>query len=381
MQLEFDIAIIGAGCAGWQLLQQLSLQDDWADCKVLLLDDGAEKQQSWCFWSAGNHPLQHLATKSWQQLSFRSAGFSTTQMAAPYVYHHIPGKVFFAYFEQQFLPQNPNITVVQAKVNRVQKSANSFLIDTTDQSFRAKTCYSSLVLQQNKQPELWQHFKGWYIETEQETFDDRAAVLMDYTVQLYQEVHFIYVLPFSKTRALVEATFFSAELVREEIYEELITVYLQQHFPQICYKITSAETGRIPMSKQTFGRYGTAGETLIGKAAGMVKASTGYTFNRITKDSAFLAKNRAQKQHLSSMATRGRFRFYDALLLNMIRQSPQIIPKVFARLFKNNRLPVVLRFLDEQTTRQQEVKIFASLPIVPFIKQAIKYIFTDRGRN
>ncbi|RYE22165.1 MAG: hypothetical protein EOP42_24810 [Sphingobacteriaceae bacterium] len=372
---KFDITIIGAGCAGWQLLQQLSLQPNWANYKVLLLDDGAEKQQSWSFWSAANHPLQHLVTKSWPQLSFRSAGFSSTQTAKPYTYHHIPGKVFFDYFERQFLPQNLNITVVHAKVNCIRKQENGFLIDTNEQSFQTKNCYSSLIPPAQQQPELWQHFKGWYIETAENTFNDGAAVLMDYTVQVYQEVHFIYVLPFSKTYALVEATFFSAEIVQEEIYEDLIKTYLQQHFPQINYKITSAESGRIPMSKQMFSRFGPAGETLIGKAAGMVKASTGYAFNRITTDSILLAKNRVQKQYPALPVMRGRFRFYDALLLNMIRQSPQIIPKVFTRLFKNNQMPDVLRFLDEQTTLLQEVKIFASLPIIPFLKQAIKYFY------
>ncbi len=374
---QYDIAVLGAGCAGWQLLQQLSLQPNWADCKVLLLDDGTEKQQSWSFWSAGNHPLQQLVTKSWQQLSFCSAKFSTKQSAKPYTYHHIPGKVFFNYFEQQFLPQNPNITLVKAKVNRIHNQENCFLIDTDQQSFRAKNCYSS-INPQTKKPELWQHFKGWYIETKEEIFDDRTAMLMDYTTQLHQEVHFIYVLPFTKNRALVEATFFSAEVVSDALYEELIKAYLQQHFPQINYKITSAETGQIPMSRQQFNHYGPAGETLIGKAAGMVKASTGYAFNRITNDSILLAKNIGQKQYAVATGTRGRFRFYDALLLNMIRHSPQIIPNVFTQLFKHNRMPDVLRFLDEQSTLQQEIRIFASLPILPFLKQAIKHIFTYR---
>ncbi|MGI4727178.1 MAG: lycopene cyclase family protein [Janthinobacterium lividum] len=381
MHQTFDIAIVGAGCAGLQLLQQLSLRKNWPDCKVLLLDDGTEKQQSWCFWSASDHPLQHLVTKSWQQLSFRSAGFSTIQTIKPYAYHYIPGKAFFNYFRQQFLPQNANITVVKAKVNQIQKVENGFLIDADEGKFQAKNCYSSVFPQAQIQPDLWQHFKGWYIETTEDTFDDRAAVLMDYSVQLHDQVHFVYVLPFSKTRALIEATFFSAELVQDEIYEALMAAYLRENFPQTKYNIISAETGRIPMRKKPFSRYGLAGETLIGKAAGMVKASTGYAFNRITADSILLAKNRRQKQHAGFSAAPGRFKFYDHLLLNMILQSPQIIPEVFTRLFKRNRMPRVLQFLDEQTTLMQEVRIFLSLPIKPFLKQAITYIFTNRDRK
>ncbi|MGI4751238.1 MAG: lycopene cyclase family protein [Janthinobacterium lividum] len=378
---QFDIAIVGAGCAGLQLLHQLSLLDNWSDYKVLLIDDGAEKQQSWCFWSASEHPLQHLVAKTWQHLTFRGSGFSTTQLAEPYAYHYIPGKAFFEYFKQQFLPAHVNITVVQAKVNHIRKQENGFLIDASAMQWHAKSCYSSLIPQAQSQPELWQHFKGWYIETAQDAFDDRAAVLMDYTVQLYNKVHFIYLLPFSKTHALIEATFFSVEIVQDKIYEELMATYLSQNFPHIKYKIISTENGHIPMSRQPFSRYGSAGEILIGKAAGMVKASTGYTFNRITSDSIWLAKNRAQKQHTAWPTTQGRFRFYDHLLLNLILQSPQIIPKVFTKLFRHNRMPRVLRFLNEQTTFIQEVRIFLSLPIIPFSKQAIKHIFNGSGRK
>ena len=113
----------------------------------------------------------------------------------------------------------------------------------------------------------------------------------------------------------------------------------------------------------------------------MVKASTGYAFNRITADSVLLAKNRGQKQHLAWPATQGRFRFYDHLLLNLILHSPQIISGVFTRLLKYNKMSRVLCFLNEQTRFTQEVKIFASLPIIPFLKQAIKYIFSGRGRK
>ena len=378
---QYDIAIVGAGCAGLQLLQQLSLLEEWPDYKVLLLDDGSEKQQSWCFWSASDHPLQHLVTKTWHQLTFRSSGFSTTQPIQPYAYHYIPGKAFFDYFNQLFLPANPNITIVKTNVNHIEKIDGGFLINTSNKQWRAKSCYSSLIPQTQTQPELWQHFKGWYIETTQDAFDDRAAMLMDYSIQIYDQVHFIYLLPFSKTCALVEATFFSAEVDDDAVYDELIKTYLSQNFPQTDFEIISTETGRIPMSKQPFNRYGLAGETLIGKAAGMVKASTGYAFNRITADSVLLAKNRAQKQHLAWSATQGRFRFYDHLLLNLILHSPQIIAWVFTRLFKYNPMSRVLCFLNEQTRFTQEVKIFASLPIIPFLKQAIKYIFSGRGRK
>ncbi|WP_342648701.1 lycopene cyclase family protein [Mucilaginibacter sp. CSA2-8R] len=133
--------------------------------------------------------------------------------------------------------------------------------------------------------ELKQHFKGWYIEADQVVFDEGTASLMDYAVQIYQDVHFIYLLHFTKTRGLIEAAFFSHNVAADDVYDVLINDYLHQKYPNVKFVVTSTEKGCIPMSRQTFKRYGQAGEVSIGKAAGMVKASTGYTFNRITQDS------------------------------------------------------------------------------------------------
>ncbi len=378
---KFDIIIIGSGCAGMQLLQQLSQLENWPACQVLLIDDGAEKQRSWCFWSAADHPLQHLVTKTWHQLTFSTAGFSTLQSISPYAYHFIPGEVFFNYFNDEFIPNHANITVVQARVTSVMADESGYLVEATDKQWLAPVCYSSLMPETGPAPQLWQHFKGWYIETEQDIFDADTATLMDYTVQLYNEVHFIYLLPFTKGRALVEATFFSASIAGEEIYDRLIEDYLSRNFPAVQFKVTSTETGRIPMSRHSFSRYGAAGEVLIGKAAGMVKASTGYTFNRITTDSVLLAKHFGHNTPYQWPCTRGRYRFYDQLLLSLIAGQPHIVPGIFARLFKFNPMPRVLRFLDEQATPLQEARIFLHLPWRPFLIEALKHIFNRSGKQ
>ncbi|WP_342644815.1 lycopene cyclase family protein [Mucilaginibacter sp. CSA2-8R] len=376
---SFDIIIIGAGCAGLQLLYQFSQRKDWSGLKVLLVDDGAAKQRSWCFWSSEQHPLQHLVTKTWHQLSFSSAAFSKTQTIGPYGYHYIPGDVFFEYFSREFIPAHHNITQVSGRVNQIQPNNGSYLIKTDDYVAWGKTCFSSIPANKGQADELKQHFKGWYIEADHEVFDTSTASLMDYSVQLYQDVHFIYVLPFSKTHALIEATFFSSKIAEDEVYDELISNYMQYTYAGVNFVVTSAEKGCIPMSRQTFKRFGQAGEVLIGQAAGMVKASTGYTFNRITQDSIWLARNLNISLPNAQTGTGGRFRFYDRLLLNIIRKKPQLVAGIFTRLFRYNSSARVLRFLDERTKPIHEFAIFWSLPWLPFIKETIKYIIDNDG--
>ncbi|MEC7278744.1 MAG: lycopene cyclase family protein, partial [Candidatus Thermoplasmatota archaeon] len=56
---------------------------------------------------------------------------------------------------------------------------------------------------------MLQHFHGLEVEIDRPAFDDSTAILMDFRVDQSHGMHFIYLLPFSKTRALVESTIFS----------------------------------------------------------------------------------------------------------------------------------------------------------------------------
>ena len=65
---------------------------------------------------------------------------------------------------------------------------------------------------------MLQHFQGIEVKTKQPCFDKDMAILMDFRVDQSKGMHFIYLLPYSATEALVESTLFSTELVDEEFY-------------------------------------------------------------------------------------------------------------------------------------------------------------------
>ena len=75
---------------------------------------------------------------------------------------------------------------------------------------------------QTKYPVLQQHFIGWFVETEEDVFDELTPKFMDFTVEQRGNTRFMYVLPFSKNKALVEYTLFSAEPLAKKEYEDEI---------------------------------------------------------------------------------------------------------------------------------------------------------------
>ncbi|NJN35277.1 MAG: hypothetical protein HC817_14545 [Saprospiraceae bacterium] len=165
------------------------------------------------------------------------------------------------------------------------------------------------------------------------------------------------------------------ESYSDEIYDSVLKSYMTTHFSETNYRIGQIEKGKIPMTDAPFSRYGRHGETLIGTSAGMVKATTGYAFKRIERDSKQIAANFLNKSEIPHLATKGRFRFYDRLLLGILTETPNLGSTIFSRLFAKSSIKTVFRFLDEETTLWEEIKIFARLPILPFLKQVVKQFF------
>lgn len=365
----FDIAVLGGGCSGFQLLHQLSLQEDWSKKRVALLDDGIPKHRSWCFWSDKTHALQHLVSKSWQKITFKGRGFSKTEDVTPYAYHYIAGKDFFDYFQQDFLPNNENIEVLNREVNNINNKNKLYNIDN---QYFAKNLYSSLppkMAATDARFSLKQHFKGWFIKTEQPIFDETTMVLMDFSIAQHDDTRFVYVLPFSKYEALIEMTVFSPNTYEETVYDAALNEYIEKHYSNTEFTIENTEKGAIPMTDALFSRLGTEGEILLGTAAGMVKSSTGYAFKRIATDSRQLAEDLNKRQKPRWATTKGRFRFYDRLLLGILTDAPLTGSVIFEHLFKRMPMTTIFRFLDEETNLWEEIRLFSKLPFAPFLKQ------------
>ena len=233
-----------------------------------------------------------------------------------------------------------------------------------------------------KQPgvvNLLQHFKGVVVECDQFNFDPNRATLMDFRVSQAEGTTFIYVLPLSKNRALVEYTLFTADLLSADQYNQGIAEYIGEFLGVTNYKIIEEEFGIIPMTTQRFHWYAN-GAFNIGTAGGQTKGSSGYTFQFIQKRSAQLAALLQSSSDWSKLTSTllkvsgdaERFHFYDRVLLHVLASNYCPGNQVFATLFEKNPAHRVFQFLDNETNLLQELQIISSLPTWPFLKAALK---------
>lgn len=372
----FDIAIIGAGAAGLQLLYELTQAPIDHHLKILLIDSGDRSEKSWCFWQNNPPIYSQLIEKKWNHLAFVGAdGTEIKSFVEPIHYHYISSEKFYSFFFSEYIPKNPGIEVVAGMAKEVAIGDEYFTISLeSGETYWSKKVADSRFNQEDWQKSggLYQHFYGKFIVTDTPTFDENKATLMDFSLMQKHE-HFTcfhYILPFSKTHALVETTVFSTKQYEKVYYQELWEEYWKTQLGAIPYALEKEEMGSIPMSDYAF-QLESDGILKIGTAAGQVKASTGYAFTRMHQDAKNIVSQANRKRP-------GRFRFYDRLLLSIIKTDTKQVPEVMKQLFDSVPMPQILMFLDEKSTLIQEIQIFCRLPIRLFLTHLWKSFTRSR---
>ena len=354
----FDIAIVGAGASGLQLVYELTKANPQQ--KILILDSGDRSDKSWCFWEAKNAScFPFLIEKSWDSMLYKtSKGESITSEIDPLAYHYISSNHFFTYFFEEFIPANPNITCINAWVtDLVEKPTGVEIRGINGDSFIAKKVADSRPVKSTEDDLIFQHFSGKFIEFEEPILDDSTMTLMDFSLPAStpEMAVFHYILPFSKSKALIETTVFTRSAYNKVAYEGIWQEYMALHYSNQKFNILSDENGTIPMGVPPVKKEGTIFS--IGAAAGNMKASTGYAFTRMHQDAVLRAQNQSSK-------TPKRFRFYDKMLLKIMQKEMNKIPDVMDRLFDRVSAPLILRFLDDKTTLSQEIGLLDRKSVV-----------------
>lgn len=275
--------------------------------------------------------------------------------------------------------QQPNFEVRIGDIQAVKNENDKSWIQFEGEQIFATYIFNSILFEKpvlkKKEHFLLQHFKGWVIETEKPEFNPGEATLMDFRVSQHHKTTFVYVMPFSETTALVEYTLFTEKVLEPLQYDEELKNYIKSFLKINSYKITEEEFGIIPMTNHQFPL--TEGNIInIGTAGGQTKASSGYTFRFIQKHSAQITESlvKSGTPFRKQSAAAKRFRFYDSTLLYILQRNKLPGDKIFSLLFKKNKPQQVLRFLDNESSLKDELKIISTLPTWPFFKAALKQL-------
>ena len=379
---EYDYIIIGAGAAGLMLATAMAKDPYFAKSTVLLLDKSTKNtdDRTWCFWEQGKGNFDHILYKSWKHIYFAGQGFEQRTGLDPYTYKMVRGIDFY---EDSLMQLNASEVVrfEQAEVLKIRHEDKGVSVKTSNGEYYSRFVFNSMldyqfVRHQKQYPLLLQHFQGWVIKSEQACFDPGTVTFMDFSVPQMGNTRFMYVLPFTETSALVEYTLFSGEVLPDSAYEEAISDYLNDKLQGGTYEILKKEKGAIPMSCYDFASQDRKHLLHIGTAGGWAKPSTGYAFMSTSRKIKKLIVHLKQERPLVSFFSRNRFWYYDLLLLDILDRNNALGHLIFTSLFKRRRAQRIFKFLDEETTLWEDLKmIWACSPKNAFLQALIRRLF------
>jgi lycopene beta-cyclase len=372
-------AIIGGGASGLHLAMAMIENKAFEFDQLIIFEKKQNhiNDKTWSFWEKANGKWEDVCIKSWDTALFKAKGKTTTLQLTPYAYKSISSKSFYVYCEEK-LGKDQRIRIIKEEVIELQENLDHVLIATTNQTFKIKHVFDSRLpkledLKQSNSKLIWQHFKGWFIETEEDFFDDSSFTMMDYSLKDGNNTTFTYVLPFSRRKALVEFTYFTPSIVSEETYDYFIKKYIKEQLQLSEYAITDTEMGIIPMSNYPFEKQHSQRITKIGTSGGWVKASSGYSFKNAERKAALVIKNLVQNNAPTKGLHLQKFQHYDSLFLEVLQHKNYFGEELFYRLY--NRIPIqmLFRFLDEETSFAEDLRLITSLTSGEFIQAFFKH--------
>ena len=378
---NFDYIIVGAGAAGLNLALAMDADTFFRDKSILILDKDRknENDRTWSFWETGHGKWDTLVTKTWSKGVVKANGETVNLDLKKYKYKTLRSADFYAHAKTSL--KQPKFTWKLENVEKIVQSVHGAIVSTGDNSYTGKYVFDSRIpanysLEDPNYLSIVQHFKGWIIETEKPVFDDSKFTMMDYDLKDGESTSFTYILPFTKTKALVEFTYFSPDLVSESTYDHYLKKYISDQLKVENYKVIDTEKGIIPMTNFPFEDFNQKYIIKIGTAGGWVKPSSGYSFKNCERKSQNILLFLKSKEEFYKDSTPKKYKHYDKIFLEVLTKENHFGEELFYRMYKNNSIQTIFRFLDEKSSFKEDLKIISCLSSSPFIKGFVRHLKT-----
>lgn len=369
-----DLVILGAGCAGLSLAARLASGD--GDLRVVLVDPRTEfaDDRSWSFWQHDHHSLRGIVAHEWNGWTYADlAGRSATHRVPGMSYQYIRGVDFYRWALAEIAGDDR----IDLRLGVAAEGLSSVTLADGSSGVRVTTDQGALLARRvvDTRPRrtaalLYQCFSGVEVEHGGALPTEPDAVgLMTRMRSGTDGLGFVYVLPLSPTRALVEWTRFSPVPLAESVVvaerdAELAAMGLAGA------TVVREEGGILPMGRMPVDEQPMPGVVLAGNAGGALRDASGYAFLRIQqwarRCADALARGEDPAPHPAEPWVR---RHMDRIFLQALRAHPERTADYFMAMARGVAPRRLLRFLTDRATAGDLANIIVSLPLLPFLAQ------------
>lgn len=376
LENQYDLIIVGGGCAGLSLAVRLSQLGKQCP-KTLIIEQRAEysNDRTWCFWYTKDTRFADLATYTWSHCVVKTEGESIEVNCQNTPYCMLPAITFYKYALDE-ISKNSRIEILlnTTMTQSPTKFQSNWQISVLDNTYCTNLVVDTRPVKQPKSSDaiLWQSFYGAEIVCEEDVFDAKKVVLMDFVKDMNSSVCFRYILPTTSKKALVEFTVFASEPIACKSLEKELDNAIAKYTINKPYVVLRNEYGVLPMGYLQNKSGKDKSYSYVGLFSGAARPSSGYAFQRIQCWAEVCARSISERNILKTHSADSIVQHkMDRLFLQVIRYHFLEAPFIFRQLFEFCRTDRVIRFLSDQATLIDFYMIVMSLPARPFLRQML----------
>jgi len=371
----FDLVVLGGGCAGLSLSMAL---ETCGGCtpRTLVIESRAAywNDRTWCFWSDQSTLVPYQIQHRWQTMRVSHGGQSVSLDCGATPYHMLAGEHFYA-AALASIDRQPNITLRLETAVRSDPTLieGVWTIGTTAGDVRTRAVVDTRPPPSlcRESATLWQSFYGLEIECSAAVFDPLSLDLMNFLEPDPRHVPFVYVLPVTPTRALVELTVFGASPLGPAELSAQLEAEVAKLVGDTSFTTLRSEHGILPMGLNEVPQAGHTSYARVGVMAGSARPSTGYAFQRIQLWASECAFSLASCGHpVPHRPDPMPLRVMDRIFLDVLRADPMRGGAIFFSLFGRADPARVIRFLSGHGSVADGLALVAAMPVVPFLRAA-----------
>ncbi len=367
---QFDLAILGGGCAGLALGHRLA-NDPLQHQRVIIVEprETYQNDRTWSFWAPRNHTLDHLVSKTWDRWAYGQLHSAQRSHFTPHhPYQSIQSMDFYQWALDAITASESVELALGERVESVEPLERGWLVHTNQGAFKTSNIVDTRPPGQSqlKSAKMYQCFVGERLKKPGAFKPDQAELMTDMVADEHGFL-FTYVLPLSTDEALVEATRFSKTPPPWDVLmADLRNIKARRGW--LDGLVTDQEKARLPMGLLPLANPNPSW-VHAGTAAGGLRAASGYGFMRIQRWAKLCHESLRHRKKPMAHGPEPRFQAWmDTLFLDVLLKEPARVPELFEALYAHAPVETLIRFMSDQSSVWDKLHIIRSLPAGPFLR-------------
>lgn len=357
-QNKFDIIIAGGGIAGLTLAHLLTEQSNTKELSILIIDHGIEIEfANVSFWAKSLPIADMPLVGSWRQFEVVFPTLKRILSLHDYTFYSFNRADYLEFLKKKMI--NKKVVFNTESITSISEAKNGVRVRTqSGKTFEAARVFDSTHLGEAKVKTAPVHGWTWEIETSKSVFNSKTMTLFDFEATKLPD-SFLYVLPLSTTKAIVEFSSYSHTPSVGECEYWLTNRLRGADYKMVRLNQKGASSYQVNRPKKD------SRIIPIGLKAGIMSTCSGFAFMNIARHCQHFATHFPEYSSITHQKRRWYNNMFDYSFNLLFTRIPNVGIRLLPQIFRYSQGDAILTYLDGTLS----------------IKQILHLPFRDKARR